>query len=876
MPKRYKVSVIVPIYNVEMYLERCLESLVNQTLKEIQIILVNDGSPDRSQDIIDRYAKKYPDKIEALIKENGGLSDARNYGISFAQGEYIGFVDSDDYLDITMYEKMYQKALAEDADIVVCGYYGVDEQKNSFRSLQTSNKKEFGVSLYDNPKLLYSNAPYAWNKLYRKELIEQTKIRFPKGKIYEDIATIYPLMQYANKIVKVNEPLYYYILKREGAITATFSNKILQQFEALSILNEHYLAANHFDYFRNELEFINLKHTIYRFRDFKLYTDRKLQFAVIKKGFDNLDKYFDDWKNNDLFFETFYGNNKLKKYLVSKRLSWYCYALIPNCLKKLGGKITRYGKKCIKTIAGKRSTNKYYYAYNWKYRKIKENRVLFESFHGTALNDSPFAMMLELAKDPQFEIYYTSKKALLDKHQNILDAYGLDKVKLVALESKQYQRVLATSKYLINCVSFPTYFIRREGQIYLNTWHGTPLKTLGKKMAQGIQDMSNIQRNFLQSTHLLHPNSYTMNHMMEDYNLTDLYTGKVILNGYPRNAIFMDKKVENMVKEKYGMKDKEILAYMPTWRGATSNNANGLDYEDEVKAILTEFDNNLNENQIMYVNLHPLVKDKVKIEGFKHILTFPTDVDNYTFISAVDVLITDYSSVFFDYSLTKKPIVLFMYDYDNYMEERGMYMDVKSLPFEKIYTMEDMIVYLKRKDKKIAMNHEWYAYVDKFIKHDKIENARMINNYIFYNKQSNLKIYDYKDNAEENRTIYFAEKLKHNEDREVIENIKALDNSLIVFERKDFTAHTLNLLGQEYSEDLNYVVCDNNMLLSFLDNLRVHFSRKFNLYVCNDLYEREFRRILPNIKIKKILIGKKSYRNNSLLKTNKEMRHKFY
>ena len=116
-----KVSVIVPVYNVEEYLERCLDSLVNQTLKDIEIIIVNDGSTDGSKEIIQKYLNKYKN-IVYLEKENGGLSSARNYGIPYAKGEYIGFVDSDDYVEITMYENMYNKAIEEKSDMVECDF----------------------------------------------------------------------------------------------------------------------------------------------------------------------------------------------------------------------------------------------------------------------------------------------------------------------------------------------------------------------------------------------------------------------------------------------------------------------------------------------------------------------------------------------------------------------------------------------------------------------------------------------------------------------------------------------------------------------------------------------------------------------------------
>ena len=114
-----KISVIVPVYNTEKYLPKCLDSLVNQTLKDIEIIIVNDGSPDNSQKIIDDYVKKYKN-IKAFEKKNGGLSDARNYGIKKASGEYIAFLDSDDYVTVDMYEKMYKKAISQHFDMVVC------------------------------------------------------------------------------------------------------------------------------------------------------------------------------------------------------------------------------------------------------------------------------------------------------------------------------------------------------------------------------------------------------------------------------------------------------------------------------------------------------------------------------------------------------------------------------------------------------------------------------------------------------------------------------------------------------------------------------------------------------------------------------------
>ena len=241
MDNEVLVSIIVPVYNVENYLRRCLDSLVGQTLQDIEIIVVNDGSPDNSQLIIDEYVRKYPGKVFGLIKENGGLSDARNFGIPHAKGKYLGFVDSDDYVEITMYEKLVACAEEEEADITTCGYCGIDEQTGESRIYQVGDMTLFNQNIFECPKLLYCNAPYAWNKLYRRELFEKTEILYPKGLLFEDISTTYPLMLYANKISRVPEPLYYYILKREGAITATYSENITQILLSLGRMNDYYI-----------------------------------------------------------------------------------------------------------------------------------------------------------------------------------------------------------------------------------------------------------------------------------------------------------------------------------------------------------------------------------------------------------------------------------------------------------------------------------------------------------------------------------------------------------------------------------------------------------------------------------------------------------
>lgn len=849
MENKIKVSVIVPIYDVEKYLERCIESLVNQTLEDIEIILVNDGSPDNSQQIIDYYVQKYPNKIISLLKENGGLSDARNYGIPYAQGEYISFIDSDDYVDITFLEKMYNQAIKSKSDIVVCGYYAIDETKNKYKWLQKGNMDIFECSLEDNPTLLHNNSPYAWNKIFHRKLFEDNNILFPKGWIWEDIPTIYPLLATANKISKVDQPLIYYILKREGSITATYSRKRLQLFQSLSLLNNRFKELGCFDKFYDELLFINMKHIIFRFKEFTKYRDYKMKFEFVNNGFKHLDEFFPDWKKNGYYFTIYDVNKPFKQKRMISKLYWNTFILIPNSLHILFEKCNRIFKKVMKLFS-KPNLLKYVYAFYYKYGKVDDNSVLFESFHGTTMSDSPFYMMKELFETSKSKkIYFTTQN--YEIHKQMIDNYGFN-TELVKLNSFKYAKVLATSKYLINNVSFPPYFIRKKEQKYMNTWHGTPLKTLGKKMVQGIEDMSNMQRNFLQATDLLFPNDFTMAHMMEDYNLFELFTGKAIVSGYPRNSIFLDTEKAKQVRKQFNFENKEVFAYMPTWRGTQSNVAVNELYEKEVIYILNELDSVLNDNQILYVNLHSLVKDKISIDGYKHILPFP-NIDNYEFLNSVDVLISDYSSVFFDFSITKKAIVLFMYDYDKYMNDRGTYFDVKDLPFYKIYSIEDMKNFIQHKDTLEKNTGNLDDYYNQFINYDAKDATQILNDYFFEEKNNNLHIYDYSFNKEIVHTLYIAPKVTKRDDCNQLKELQNVNNPIVIFMKNQFNYLLRETLLNEYNDKISYIVVKQNIPYTLFERIKLFLASRISCINTLKLKLRAFDNLLPNIQFNKVI-----------------------
>ena len=224
-----KISVIVPVYNVEQYLERCVDSIINQTYTNLEIILVNDGSTDNSGKLCDELAKK-DERIRVIHKENGGLSDARNRGIDEAKSELVGFIDSDDYIDSDMYEVLLENLNDTDADLSMCALYDV---YNNTPEEQVTNKEIWELSSEQAIKMVMEAkilSVTAVNKLYRKSLFSDLK--FEVGKIAEDAFIMIKLLDKCEKIVATNEKKYYYVHRENSITTQKFSTKFLNVIEA--------------------------------------------------------------------------------------------------------------------------------------------------------------------------------------------------------------------------------------------------------------------------------------------------------------------------------------------------------------------------------------------------------------------------------------------------------------------------------------------------------------------------------------------------------------------------------------------------------------------------------------------------------------------
>ena len=296
-----KVSIIVPVYNVENYLDKCLNSLVNQTLKDIEIIVVNDGSPDNSSKIIDKYVKKYK-HVKGYDKVNGGLSDARNYGVKYATGEYIAFIDSDDYVDKSMMEKMYNKAVSDNLDIVVCDSIEVMDGCDNDKGILKKSNLRYSCDDVNNYII---SPPMAWCRLFKRNLFD--KIKFTKGIYYEDLDLSPSLVKYTNKIGFIEEGLYYYV-KRNNSIMRQnkYNDKLLDIFKVLQ-KNKKLLGKK----YSEEVEYLYITH---------LLRSASLRFVDYNEASELLDKVISVMKSE---FPNYKNNIYYKK--SSFKLKLICY-----------------------------------------------------------------------------------------------------------------------------------------------------------------------------------------------------------------------------------------------------------------------------------------------------------------------------------------------------------------------------------------------------------------------------------------------------------------------------------------------------------------------------------------------------------------------
>lgn len=421
------------------------------------------------------------------------------------------------------------------------------------------------------------------------------------------------------------------------------------------------------------------------------------------------------------------------------------------------------------------------YAKALKKLPLDKKKILLEAQHGGEISGNIFYILKELSTNKEYEsfnLYLSCKSDSKKKIKNILHSYGVENVCLVTMFSPKYMKTVASAKYLFNDNTFLPFFTKKEGQVYLNTWHGTPLKTLGKGIKNSMHNIGNTQKNFVCADYLLYPNEYTMKHMVEDYMLENLARGKCLLAGYPRNTVFFDTKRRSLLREKFGGENTRIYAYMPTWRGTVSSIDKSAN--SDLKSYFDELDEKLQENEILYVNLHPIANKDLDFTGYSKIKKFPENYETYDFLNCTDCLITDYSSVFFDYAVTGNKCILFAYDEEEYFAERGVYKTLDELPFPKVKTVDELLFEMRS-----PKQYDDGEFLKEYCAYDCIDATKNILDLVLRSEKSGkLQLKEIPRNNKKNILIHGGN-----------------------LDQNGVTASLLNLLKNVDTEKNNYFVC---------------------------------------------------------------------
>lgn len=293
---KYKISIVVAVYNAEKHLPRCLDALVNQTLKEIEILCVDDGSTDSAPQIVDQYAEKYPEKIKAFHKENGGEFTTRNYGLERATGEYVTFVDNDDWVEKDWAEKLYNAAKSNDADLAVCGFERIDLETNKVVAKDMTGYGTCVKEIVNNDDYMVFINPAPWNKIYKREKVKD--LRFLNFRGFNDMIFLTSSFTKIDKIAFIPDVLYHYYLRYDSQIHNVNEQDVNNFKKYLLDLKQLYIDENKYEemkYILDLMAFIHLGVSVMYRASYDPSIDIK---KMTKETIIYLNENFPTWRKN--------------------------------------------------------------------------------------------------------------------------------------------------------------------------------------------------------------------------------------------------------------------------------------------------------------------------------------------------------------------------------------------------------------------------------------------------------------------------------------------------------------------------------------------------------------------------------------------------
>lgn len=651
--KSFKVSIILPVYNVEKYLSACLDSLLAQTLEEIEIVAVNDGSTDGSLQILQAYQSLNPVKLFIFSTENHGVSRARNYGFAHSHGEYVWFVDSDDFVEPDACRLLYEKATADGNDLVLFRYYNVDSETGIRKEyIASCHNQNFRVA--DKPYELPAISPYPWIKFIHRNLFNG--LCFPEGIRFEDLPVAYLLAVKARSIGYVDQCFYNY--RKNVGFLSRLTTSTLHIRNAIIFMKEEMEKLGLFEQYQAELDFIAVRHFFYRF--WKLLTNyetnqKELKLQLINELFDYMESNIPDWENNH------YVRYSLPPHIVRLLCLYGSRQEMISFIEACNGMTVQQQKAWIKDYKLSHKTSPSYQPVEMIHREKTSSQFYGFAYTGSLAPD-PEQILLEASRGKEIPTWILKLLVHLlenfgehqiivsltqEKHalfQALLNRYLSDNtalsenITLVCPDSEEYGKALALSGYVITDGPLPYYFRKEEGQFVLlycghNLYPETVLNTPDSTADTGLWQHTMFMADCL----------YFNNVQNRDIYLQECMTANIcktpyIIGSSTHIPVIPNESHREKLRRSLQMDSMQTILYAPLLPGSYI-----ADTEQTFRnfmAALYIFDCELSDHQVLYLHLDH--EREIDFSEFRHIKEMPKDFDVPDFAAACDIFISDY------------------------------------------------------------------------------------------------------------------------------------------------------------------------------------------------------------------------------------------
>lgn len=721
-----KISVIIPFSHYPHYLKECLESLKNSAFQDFETLLVVDKEHDCIDDVIKEYSF-----VRVIESQVHGCAACRNVGMQYAMGEYIYFLDADDYVLENTLGLLAVHAHGED---IVYGAIS-NTWNNKANYLEKIANQEIDPEDLEEKQRLHEEKVDAYRLknpdesehclqsvyyllrvkkgirsitalgiLFKTTFIRQNGFTFDENyRYYSDMTFLCPVLDRLTSQVRVedaiyvkrkhNDPINYPALSQEES-DDRFEERCKAVETTRSLIDENGIVRYYLDFKLIHFFTRSMSKRLRRSQDERW---RNEYFTMIIPYIEKCrPDVLDELSRNNAKMVRALLNHDLKG--VQKQVRWVL------------GK-----KKFKKMLKNKNTAYKLAYFHRYLKQPVKENVILFETFMAKNYSDSPKYIYEYIAQNhPEYECVWAI-------NDGAKIPYGAKTVKRFSF---QYAYYLAVSKYLVFNVRPPLWYRKREEQVFLETWHGTPLKRLVFDQEEVTSASPKYKQQFYRQRKdwdfLVSANPFST----KTFRSCFLYEGEMLEYGYPRNDILYwpnKNEIAQQLKEKLGIpKAKKTILYAPTWRD--DQHYGSGQYKFELALDLKLMKERLQDDYVVLLRTHHYISDHIDVSGLGD---FVINLSSYDDISEIylisDICITDYSSVFFDYANLKRPILFYTYDFDKYKNQlRGFYIDMNTeVPGPLLYTSEQVVQAIEDIDEITEEYKERYdQFYDRFCCYD--------------------------------------------------------------------------------------------------------------------------------------------------------------